>query len=569
MLIVIRSRRIKCDEDKPRCKKCLKSGRPCEYPSPQPKRKKGGGSDASKRALVPKDSNSDLLLRNRPTILTAPSEPKFQTQQEYRCFQTFCEKTVFALAGLEEPDVWSRLVLQACERQESIKDTVVAIGALDQTLQAAQVDRQRPSFDLMSTKGHVTPHHQFALQKYGKAVRKMREDLSGGYQDLRTTVLSCLLFVAFELFHGNHTSALQQASLGLKMIMERMKDSRTITSNSKRRLDNLFNSIDEALIQKFVRLDLSSMAFVHENVVKAHQQDTSPEMFENLHDLPPVFVDLAEAQRYWELSMRPIMNFMTLATSWEYIALDSPTEKSTRQHIHIGDADWRLLKTIPPSALGEQVARASLKSGPPPPLPAMNPHLQRALDWGAAFEPRFIHSRTPEGRQDFARATLLQIRWKTTLISASSSPTAGEVQYDQLTHLFQDIIDLVKSITYDEPVSQPDRANFTFDIGRVGSLYVVATRCRDCQLRREAISLLLSKPRREGIWDNVFAARVATVIMIMEEAGLQGGFVPESCRIRIEGLSFDLLQSRGRLWYSSGKWRPPRQRIIESIEITW
>ena len=126
--------------------------------------------------------------------------------------------------------------------------------------------------------------------------------------------MSCLLFVAFELFHGNHTSALQQASLGLKMIMERMKDSRN-TKSPTRRLDDLFSSIDEALIQKFIRLDLSSMAFVDENVIKAHLEDTSPEMFENLHIMPPVFVDLAEAQRYWELSMRPIMNFMTLATS--------------------------------------------------------------------------------------------------------------------------------------------------------------------------------------------------------------------------------------------------------------
>jgi hypothetical protein len=255
--------------------------------------------------------------------------------------------------------------------------------------------------------------------------------------------------------------------------------------------------------------------------------------------------------------------------SWEYVAPESPSETSKRQHIHIGDADWKLLKPIPPSALEAKMRRASLKSTSPPPLPGMNFHLQRALDWGAAFEPHFIRSRTPEGRQDFVRATLLQIRWKTTLISASSSPTAGEVQYDQLTHLFRDIVDLVKSIPYDDPTSHSDMASFTFDVGRVGSLYIVATRCRDCELRREAISLLLAKPRRECIWDNVVAARVATVIMLMEEAGLQGEFVPENYRIRVEGLSFDLLQSRGRLRYSRGKWRPPGERNIESIEVTW
>jgi hypothetical protein len=95
------------------------------------------------------------------------------------------------------------------------------------------------------------------------------------------------------------------------------------------------------------------------------------------------------------------MNFMTLATSWEYVAPDSPTEKSSRQHIHIGDADWKLVKAVPPSALEEQLARAHLESASPPPLPAMNLHLQRALDWGAAFEPRFIQytrARQREGK---------------------------------------------------------------------------------------------------------------------------------------------------------------------------
>lgn len=311
------------------------------------------------------------------------------------------------------------------------------------------------------------------------------------------------------------------------------------------------------------------MAFVDENVIKAHLQDTSPEMFENLQAIPPVFANLAEAQRYWELSVRPIMNFMTLATSWEYVVAESPKETSTRQHIHISDTEWKQIKMVPISALQEQERREPLDIDVPTPLPTMNLHLQRALDWGTAFEPHFIRSRTPEGRKVFLRATLLQIRLKTTLISATSSPTAGEVQYDKCTHLFRDIIDLVKSIPDDGPTSQLDRASFTFDVGRVGSLYIVATRCRDYKMRREAISLLLSKPRRECIWDNIVAARVATVIMLMEETGLQGGFVPESSRIRVEGLVFDLLEGRGRLRYSRGKWRPPGERTIESVEITW
>ena len=97
---------------------------------------------------MPKNSNSRLLM-DYPSVLKPSSGSRFQSQQEYRYFQTFCEKTVPTWAGLEEPDVWSRLVLQACERQESIRNAVIAIGALDQTLEAVQIGKRRPSFDLV------------------------------------------------------------------------------------------------------------------------------------------------------------------------------------------------------------------------------------------------------------------------------------------------------------------------------------------------------------------------------------------------------------------------------------
>jgi hypothetical protein len=136
-------------------------------------------------------------------------------------------------------------------------------------LEAVQTGQRRPSFDLTSAEVHVLTHDEFALQQYGVAIRKMRASLSCGTQNLRTTIISCLLIVAFELFYGNgnHTSALTQASIGLRMIVERMRELRRRTANPDQRNKHLFAEVDEALIQKLVRLDLSSMAFIDENVV--------------------------------------------------------------------------------------------------------------------------------------------------------------------------------------------------------------------------------------------------------------------------------------------------------------
>jgi hypothetical protein len=56
---------------------------------------------------------------------------------------------------------------------------------------------------------------------------------------------------------------------------------------------------------------------------------------------------------------------------------------------------------------------------------------------------------------------------------------------------------------------------------------IVAMKCRDPLLRREAIRLLASKPRREGVLDSVFTAKVHLWLVGIEEEGMQDGIMPE------------------------------------------
>ena len=124
------------------------------------------------------------------SLIRLPSENRFENETEHRYFQRFCKKTIFDLASFEETDVWSCLVLQACERRSSIRNAVIAIGALDQTLEAARAG------------DGVSAHHYFVLQQYDKSVRRMQEDVCKSTQDLKIIIISCLLLAAFELFHG-------------------------------------------------------------------------------------------------------------------------------------------------------------------------------------------------------------------------------------------------------------------------------------------------------------------------------------------------------------------------------
>lgn len=76
---------------------------------------------------------------------------------------------------------------------------------------------------------------------------------------------------------------------------------------------------------------------------------------------------------------------------------------------------------------------------------------------------------------------------------------------------------------YDDPLSTDARhikPSFSADLGIVPPLYVVATKCRDPVLRRQAIRLLRSSARREGMWDSELTARIAMWIAEVEEEGV-------------------------------------------------
>ncbi len=71
-------------------------------------------------------------------VLQTPRSKLFASDEEYRYFCLFREKTASTLAGYFKDSLWSRLVLQACETTPSVRHAIIAIGALDMTLNATQ-----------------------------------------------------------------------------------------------------------------------------------------------------------------------------------------------------------------------------------------------------------------------------------------------------------------------------------------------------------------------------------------------------------------------------------------------
>lgn len=84
------------------------------------------------------------------------------------------------------------------------------------------------------------------------------------------------------------------------------------------------------------------------------------------------------------------------------------------------------------------------------------------------------------------------------------------------------------------------KPSFSADLGIVPPLYVVATKCRNPIIRRQAIQLLRSSSRREGMWDSELTARIGMWIMDIEEEddlAITPGQSPESSSLEVFGSS--------------------------------
>ena len=63
--------------------------------------------------------------------------------------------------------------------------------------------------------------------------------------------------------------------------------------------------------------------------------------------------------------------------------------------------------------------------------------------------------------------------------------------------------------------------NFSFTLQNFTTLYLTAIKCRNPNLRRRALSLLKTSPKREGFWDSSLVIKMVERVIEVEEEGLE------------------------------------------------
>ncbi|KAI0377967.1 hypothetical protein F5Y04DRAFT_168812 [Hypomontagnella monticulosa] len=229
--ITCKNRRVKCDEKKPSCNRCQRSGHLCAgYEDPNARRGKASTStsETSKRPLALVGLQPKFLQpRNADGIHKFPIDkliprsltPSVLGDDDAPFFETFRFHVMIDMSTWCGADYWKSIL------NEVMADECVRYAALALTAMMLAVDRTsdptRPSpGSIMQCR-----EGQAALRYYMKAISLCREQLMRGItkETIRTNLASTFFFAMIEMLQGNISTVDQIMLNGTLLIRDALK----------------------------------------------------------------------------------------------------------------------------------------------------------------------------------------------------------------------------------------------------------------------------------------------------------------------------------------------------------
>lgn len=441
-------------------------------------------------------------------------------------FELFRTETLSGLSGLFDSSSWRQRVLQDCHGDAAIRHSAIALGALFKTLEQSSKTPSPTDGSHDRLADAVKTHWQVAVQEYSMACNAiMSPDAQSQQSWQRTRLLVSTLLGTFDAFIGDYKQAIVQIQNGLSL-MERLwaEEDQDQTGQSS-------DAIEDDLAVVFTRLAISAKSY---DLAFHFPEPYVIHLTPDAKDRP----QSAQPRKKTPFS-DPVLsdhNFSTL-------------REARLSHEGMLDRGLRFLERL-------QVAQNHSQGFFPDTWKQYGGAFVQEMDaWEAAFRSLF-DSRLEDPNLSFKDRSLIatlkmeHLNSRILFLSLFSSTESG---FDVFIPQFANIIELAREVVahdesqaasaahclfspsqhgqqcphqrYDDPPSVTAggyaayhlKPSFTADLGIVPPLFMVATKCREPTLRRQAIQLLRSSARREGMWDSELVARIGQFIMDIEE----------------------------------------------------
>lgn len=187
------------------------------------------------------------ILPNMRPLCNPPATVSnlFKNDLEFGCFRRFSVELARELTGYRKSEFWDRVVLQASEIEPCIRHAVVAIGALDFKKMgmegggAQNLRRESQFLSVATNRSNPTAsvelmeknRLEFAYCEYARAISCLKKSITQKTIDIRTSLITSVLFTCFESYHGNSDGASAQVYAGIDIMRKITK--RKTTSKAK------------------------------------------------------------------------------------------------------------------------------------------------------------------------------------------------------------------------------------------------------------------------------------------------------------------------------------------------
>lgn len=475
------------------------------------------------------------MIQRDPEKALQVSPTLGMTSDESQGWDFFRTKTVREIRGCFQSNLWEHLILQISHQEPAILHASIALGSMHRKFKESGVSTAVLRLN--------DPCQVFSLRQYVKAIGSLRKRLNstGDSQTRDVSLITCLLFICLEMIQGQRLGALTHLQTGLRILSgsEVLKNDKSSEPRRQLVLKHDPDILIDQLTEVFARMDYNSTMFglpsPHLRLVP-EQSVGKPFAW-----VPATFFNIQEARQFLDSLSSAVFRFRGDLLEISTTLVTDPTLDAAAvivwQHATARNLDLSNYPTI----LSQHRA---IQGGLAVWLSALDAYKDRSSSL-------FCH-------QDSKAIILLEIQHFYASFLMSNCQTTKEMNCDSFNSDFKRIIDLATSYFKDKSpkdvMAEPLSHSFTLEPGVIPSLYLIAMKCRDPIMRRQAILMISHATCQEGMWEGSLIARYVEQIADSEETAactieppLGSRDIPEFARFSDVVLALSENPGHGRL----------------------
>ncbi|KAI0139424.1 hypothetical protein F4776DRAFT_587965 [Hypoxylon sp. NC0597] len=492
--ITCKRRRVKCDERKPYCGRCEKSGYVCAgYEDPNAKR--GGDTPPPTTLDIPKRSNTLRPKSLQPRIIDTFPElevdqlmppsltPAYLHERDAPFFERFRAQICIDISTWCGGDYWKRILCEVMH-DDCVRYAALALAAM---LQAAEQcpDPTNPSQSALTQ----CREGRIALQYYMTAISLCRKQLAGGISNavIRSNLTTTFFFSMIEILQGNMATVDQIMVNGALLVRDAIK-ARAPNGRPTVVWDQQLITMKGGFDKLTIMWGLSPFFHGQREVYTASTPDGE------YSQVPDKYESVSFIRNCWTVFQNDVGLFLLSVRCGKYVTpeyMETAIEHKSKFLAKL--RQW---------------------------MPVLDAVLERQQN-------------TPE----YYPLSIMKASAVAFTIFLSCFLDRSDVAYDLHLPSFLEIIQICQRFI---PKKPPTHLKFSLDIDIFPLVSFTITKCRDQKTRQLALKTFREVTYRQVFWNNEGMLKSLQALVDLEQRGRdKRGFIPSSSRYFFVGSEWD------------------------------